>query len=88
MPQRMMMLTRPKIELNVTFTRPSRLVWHITGWNPTADPMRGLRQPSEEKILCSSNRHALFGTPPNQTAHFTQGHGIHGQRTLVVHRRV
>ena len=40
------------------------------------------------RILCSNERHALFGVPPNHTAHFTQEHGIHGQRTLVVHRRV
>ena len=79
---------RPQIELNATFDRPLRLVWHIAGYNLTADPMRGLGQPSEEKILCSSDRHALFGTLPNQTASFTQEHGIHGQRTLVVHHRV
>ena len=53
-----------------------------------ADPTSGLGQPSEEKILCSSDRHALFGAPPNQTARFTQGHEIHSQRTLVVHRHV
>ena len=88
MPRRMTMPIRPKIELNATFTQPSRLVWHIAGYNLTADPTRGLGQPSEEKILCSSNRHALFGALPNQTARFTQGHGIHGQHTLVVHCRV
>ena len=73
---------------DVTFTRPSRLVWHVTGYNLTADPTRGLEQPAEEKILCSSDRHTLFGAPPNQTARFTQEHGIHGQRTLVVHHCV
>ena len=86
--RRTMTPIRPQIELNATFTRPLCLVWHIAGYNLTADPTRGLGQPSEEKILCSSDRHALFGALPNQTARFTQGHRIHGQRTLVVHRGV
>ena len=38
MQQRMTMPIRPKTELTVTFTRPSRLVWHVTWQNPTGDP--------------------------------------------------
>ena len=78
---------RPKTELIATSTRPARLVRRAAGWNLIANPTGLLRRPFEGRILCSNERHAYLARRPT-TLHFTQGHGIHGQRSLVVHRRV
>ena len=88
MPRGAMSLIRPKTELIATSTQPARLVRRATEWNLITNPTGLLSRQFEGRILCPNEWHALFGVPPNHTVHFTQGHGIQGQRSLVVHRRV
>ena len=78
---------RPKTELIATSTRPAHLVRRAAGWNLIANPTGLLRRPFEGRILCSNEWHTYFVRRPT-TLRFTQGHGIHSQRSLVVHRRV
>ena len=88
MPQGATTLIRPKTELIATSTWPARLVRHAAKWNLITNPTGWLSRQFEGRILCPNEWHALFGMPPNHAVHFTQGHGIHGQPSLVVHRRV
>ena len=67
--------------LNVTPGSPvTRAAPPGLGWSGWVRAQLMLWQPHVVGVLC--------GALPNQTAHFTQGHGIHGQHTLVMHRRV
>ena len=86
-PWRATMPIRPKTELIATSTWPACLVRRAAGWNLIANPTGLLRQPFEGRILCSNEQHAYLVRRPT-TLRFTQGHGIHSQRSLVVHRRV
>ena len=76
---------RPKTELIATSTQPEHLVQRAVEWNLITNPTGSLSRQFEGKILCPNEWHALFGAPPNHTVCFTQGHGIHGQHSLVVH---
>ena len=80
-------LIRPKTELIATSTQSARLVRCATRWNLIANPTGLLRRPFEGRILCSNEWHTYLARRPT-TLRFTQGHGIHSQRSLVVHRRV